>query len=75
MDSTVCVLDLDIRIENGKFISAVYDKCDDFKFDIVQFQPVYNILIKQAQYLMEYSVHKYYDILEFVLIMVILKVE
>ena len=52
------MLDLDVRIENDKFISAVYDKRDDFKFDIVQFKPVYCIPTNQAS-----TVHKYNDIL------------
>lgn len=36
---SACVLDLDINIVNGKFRSSIYDKRDDFKFDVVQFQP------------------------------------
>ena len=58
MDSAACVLDLDVRIENDKFISAVFDKRDDFKFDIVQFKPVYCIPTNQAS-----TVYKYNDIL------------
>ena len=33
------VLDLRLPIEDGKFISGLYDKRDAFKFDIVQFMP------------------------------------
>ena len=33
------MLDLRLSIEDGKFISGLYDKRDAFKFDIVQFMP------------------------------------
>ena len=34
------VLDLEISIKDGKFVSKVYDKRDNFNFDIVQYQPI-----------------------------------
>ena len=40
VDTAANVLDLDISVENGKFLCKVYDKRDNFKFDIVQFQPL-----------------------------------
>ncbi len=40
MDSEANVLDLAISIENGKFSCKVYDKRDNFNFDIVKFQPL-----------------------------------
>ena len=39
-DSSACVLDLDISIVDGKFKCGIYDKRDDFNFNIVQFQPL-----------------------------------
>ena len=41
IDSTSAnVLDLEITINRDKFLSKVSDKRDNFKFDIVQFQPI-----------------------------------
>ena len=42
VDNEANVLDLDISIEKGKFTCKVFDKRDGFKFDIVQFQPIYS---------------------------------
>ena len=40
IDTCANVLDLEISIKNGKFISKVYDKRDNFNFNIVQYQPI-----------------------------------
>ena len=34
-DTEAPVLDLDLSIMNGIVLSQIYDKCDDFNFDIV----------------------------------------
>ena len=39
-DDKADVLDLSISVNDGKFISGLYDKRDAFKFDIVQFMPM-----------------------------------
>ena len=39
IDSRAHVLDLDININNGSFEVCLYDKREDFPFDIVQFAP------------------------------------
>ena len=38
-DSMAHVLDLNVKINDGKFITSVYDKREDFPFPIVQFSP------------------------------------
>ena len=40
IDTSANVLDLEITINRDKFLSKVYDKRDNFKFDMVQFQPI-----------------------------------
>ena len=40
IDTCANVLDLEISIKDGKFISKVYDKRDNFNFNIVQYQPI-----------------------------------
>ena len=40
IDTCVNVLDLEISIKDGNFISKVYDKRDNFNFNIVQYQPI-----------------------------------
>ena len=45
-----CVLDLNIDILDGKFISRVYDKRDDFKFKVVQFQPCHANQARSVSY-------------------------
>ena len=39
-DNKANVLDLNIEIIEGEFKCSVYDKRDDFKFNVVQFQPL-----------------------------------
>ena len=36
-DISAAFLDLDLSIDNGKISSKIYDKRDDFNFDIVNF--------------------------------------
>ena len=40
IDTCANVLDLEISIEDGKYVSKVYDKRDNFSFKIVQYQPI-----------------------------------
>ena len=40
IDTGANLLDLEISIKDGKFVSKVYDKPDNFNFDIVQYQPI-----------------------------------
>ena len=49
-DKSACVLDLDIKIVDGKFKCSVYDKRDDFNFNIVQFQPLCSNQARSVSY-------------------------
>ena len=40
IDTCANVLDLEISIKDGKFVSKVYRKRDNYNFDILQYQPI-----------------------------------
>lgn len=54
-DDKANVLDLNIDISDGKFNCGVFDKRDNFKFDIVQFQPLCTNQASSISYSVFYS--------------------
>ena len=45
--TTVSYLDILITINNGQYVTAVYDKRDSFNFSIALFKPDYGVYISQ----------------------------
>jgi len=49
-DTSAVFLDLDLSIDNGKISSKLYDKMDDFNFDIVNFPFLDGIVPSSTSY-------------------------
>ena len=73
IDTCANVLDLEISIKDGKCVSKVYDKRDNFNFDIVQYQPIGSNQSSEVLYGTFYS--QIIETLEYAMILLIFQKE